>query len=487
MSATTEHPKIFISYSWSGAEHEQEVIDLATTLRGHGVDALLDKWDLKPGQDKYVFMESMVTDPSVVKVLVLCDRRYQEKANSRTGGVGTESQIISHELYSKVRQTKFIPVVFEYDEAGEPCLPVFMQGRIYVDLSSSDRYGAGLDELLRQIYEQPFHERPALGAAPAFLKGDGGMPYAREMGAAVKAIHDGRSNRHGLEHLFVDAVLGHVKRLYSEPKGNDYHETIYQAIQKTKGLRDQLSEYFDAISAFSGDDTRVLAHSFRLLEGLGTEFGPPARDGEYYPGWTDTYAFVALEALLMLTAALIRHDRWILLRQLFRRTFVVRPGHDGLEPHSYVIFDRWLRSMDEHRNGLLKLNRASLSADMLKERCSPERTSFAELMQADVFLALEAAVHVDERNDGHQYRFWRPRTAVYYPNSGALPLFLHAGDSEFRVNLRTAIGVTSASDMAQRIESARVKLSNFGDLSISRGYGRFNLIGATNLQELVKE
>ena len=94
MSATTEHPKVFISYSWYGPEHEQDVIDLATTLRNHGVDAVLDKWDLKPGQDKYVFMESMVTDDSVAKVLLLCYKRYQEKANSRSGGVGTESQII---------------------------------------------------------------------------------------------------------------------------------------------------------------------------------------------------------------------------------------------------------------------------------------------------------------------------------------------------------------------------------------------------------
>ena len=90
MSGTSEHPKVFISCSWSGPEHEQDVIDLATALRNHGVDAILDKWDLKPGQDKYVFMESMVTDASVSKVLVLCDKRYQEKVNTRSGGVGTE-------------------------------------------------------------------------------------------------------------------------------------------------------------------------------------------------------------------------------------------------------------------------------------------------------------------------------------------------------------------------------------------------------------
>lgn len=92
MSATSEHPKVFISYSWTDAEHEQFVLDFATALRSHGVDAVLEKWDLKPGQDKFVFMESMVIDPSVLRVLVICDRKYQEKADGRIGGVGTESQ-----------------------------------------------------------------------------------------------------------------------------------------------------------------------------------------------------------------------------------------------------------------------------------------------------------------------------------------------------------------------------------------------------------
>jgi hypothetical protein len=36
-------------------------------------------------------MESMVIDASVTKVLVVCDRKYQEKANARAGAVGTES------------------------------------------------------------------------------------------------------------------------------------------------------------------------------------------------------------------------------------------------------------------------------------------------------------------------------------------------------------------------------------------------------------
>lgn len=194
-------------------------MDLATSLRNHGVDAILDKWDLKPGQDKYVFMESMVVDTEVLKVLVLCDRKYQEKANTRAGGVGTESQIISQELYGKVKQTKFIPIVCEYDDDGQPCLPVFMKGLIYIDVSTEERYGEGLDQLLRLIYEQPFHQKPRLGGAPAFVS-NGGASYVRELGAAVRAIQDGKPNRQGLEMLFVKGVLTELNKLYVKPDGN---------------------------------------------------------------------------------------------------------------------------------------------------------------------------------------------------------------------------------------------------------------------------
>lgn len=42
-----ESPKVFISYSWTTPEHEQRVLDIATELVESGIDAILDKWDLK--------------------------------------------------------------------------------------------------------------------------------------------------------------------------------------------------------------------------------------------------------------------------------------------------------------------------------------------------------------------------------------------------------------------------------------------------------
>src|ERR1035437_7153068 len=108
-------PKTFISYSWSSTSHEGWVLDLATALRESGVDVVLDKWDLKEGHDVVAFMERMGKDAGIEKVIMVFDRRYVEKANGRTGGVGTEAQIITSQIYERSDQDKFIGVIAEVD------------------------------------------------------------------------------------------------------------------------------------------------------------------------------------------------------------------------------------------------------------------------------------------------------------------------------------------------------------------------------------
>lgn len=52
---------------------------------------VLDKWDLREGHDAYAFMERMVNDSQIRKVVLVCDEVYARKADGRSGGVGTEA------------------------------------------------------------------------------------------------------------------------------------------------------------------------------------------------------------------------------------------------------------------------------------------------------------------------------------------------------------------------------------------------------------
>jgi hypothetical protein len=109
MVGSITQPKIFVSYSWTTPQHEQWVLDLADRLSGDGIVVILDKWNLKEGQDKHVFMEQMVHEESITKVLVICDLGYQAKADDRKGGVGTETQLISRRFTTTPRRKNSFP------------------------------------------------------------------------------------------------------------------------------------------------------------------------------------------------------------------------------------------------------------------------------------------------------------------------------------------------------------------------------------------
>ncbi|MCA6070321.1 MAG: toll/interleukin-1 receptor domain-containing protein [Endomicrobium sp.] len=92
-------PKVFISYSRGTEQHEDRVLKLARELVENGIDVKIDKWDIQPGQNLHKFMEEMVNNNDINKVLVICNKLYADKANDRKGGVGIETDIIKLQKY----------------------------------------------------------------------------------------------------------------------------------------------------------------------------------------------------------------------------------------------------------------------------------------------------------------------------------------------------------------------------------------------------
>lgn len=170
MKNRVEHPKIFISYAWGSQEHDEKVITLAANLKGDGVDVIFDKWQLKEGNDTFKFMEKSVLDESITNVLILIDPIYAKKANERAGGVGTETQIISSEVYNKVEQRKFIPIVFERDDEGKICKPQYLKGLLHFDLSMPDAYDTEYQRMVRTLYGIETYKEPELGKPPVWLE-----------------------------------------------------------------------------------------------------------------------------------------------------------------------------------------------------------------------------------------------------------------------------------------------------------------------------
>lgn len=177
MKKKIEQPKVFISYAWGTDDYNQKVILFATDLKHDGVDVVLDRWHLKEGNDTYAFMEKSVVDESITNVLILLDPVYAKKANDRTGGVGTETQIISSEVYNKVEQSKFLPVIFERDESGNVCKPRYMLGLLHFDLTQEEHYQSEYQRLVRTLYGIDTIKEPELGTPPSWLEEEPRITY----------------------------------------------------------------------------------------------------------------------------------------------------------------------------------------------------------------------------------------------------------------------------------------------------------------------
>ena len=93
-------PKVFLSYARTNLEYADSIVDFASTLRGDGIDASVDEWDLKPGDDIYYFMESKIKSEADFVLLMINDE-FTERANKRKAGVGAETQIIAKEFLQK--------------------------------------------------------------------------------------------------------------------------------------------------------------------------------------------------------------------------------------------------------------------------------------------------------------------------------------------------------------------------------------------------
>ena len=130
-------------------------------LRNNGVDAILDQWDLKPGDDLPRFMEQGLI--SADRVLMLCTDKYVEKANSGAGGVGYEKMIVTADLLKTIDSNKVIPLICQ---SGSSNVPNFLRSKLFIDFSLPDLFEFSFDELVRTLHNAPLYEKPPVANNP---------------------------------------------------------------------------------------------------------------------------------------------------------------------------------------------------------------------------------------------------------------------------------------------------------------------------------
>ncbi|MBK6850466.1 MAG: TIR domain-containing protein [Burkholderiales bacterium] len=143
--------RAFISYSHDSPEHIEWVTQLAGALKATGLEIRLDKWHLAYGQDINRFMENEILESDLI--FVICTPTYVNKSNTRRGGVGYESIILSNKLLQDQDSRKFVPIL-RSATLNTQALPIFLGNRLYVDMSVGDGYQTDFNRLIMQVSTQ---------------------------------------------------------------------------------------------------------------------------------------------------------------------------------------------------------------------------------------------------------------------------------------------------------------------------------------------
>ncbi len=195
-------PRVFVSYSHDSAEHKKWVLDFATTLRNRGVDAVLDQWDLKPGDDLPHFMETQLEAADYV--LMICTEKYVEKANAGEGGVGYEKMIMTSSLLAKIDCRNVIPII---RQVNTNFLPTFLRTKLYINFSNNSEIEYCLDDLLRALLNAPLYEKPKIGENP-FKPMEGARPDrisdgVKEVMKSVASCYEGRK----YDYIWYESII----------------------------------------------------------------------------------------------------------------------------------------------------------------------------------------------------------------------------------------------------------------------------------------
>jgi len=449
-----DKPKLFISYSWSTPDHEQWVLDLATLLcDSGGVDVILDKWDLKEGQDAIAFMEQMVTNPDIKKVAMIFDKVYADKADGRQGGVGTETQIISKEVYERQNQEKFVAIVCEKDENGKPFLPTYYKSRIFIDLAEDEKYTENFERLIRWIYDKPLYVKPQIGPTPSFLKeGDSiSLGTTLAFNRCIDALKNSKVNLQGALEEYFSIFATNLERFRIQYSDEEFDELFLKNIQEFLPYRNEFIQILITVTQYAPTlDSTISIH--RFFENIIPYLDKP-KDITRYRKWDfDNFKFIIHELFLYALASLLKYDRFEMANYMLKQGYYVTSREiSGRSPMvGFDIFQQYLDVL-EYRNSKLESRKYSLQADLLKDRCIGHAINFYHLMQADFMLFM-----CSMQEDGSIFRGWWPETLLYVgilDFSGVFEIFARSASKQYFDKIKILFGVDTPHELIPLLES----------------------------------
>lgn len=479
MSEKIIRPKVFISYSWKPEEHKEIVKDIADRLvQESGVEVMLDRYDLNPGDDKYAYMERMVTDTSISKVLIFSNQEYTNKANNREGGVGTESTIISQEVYQKVTQNKFIPILLEKNQYGEPCLPTFIKSRIHFDFTDTIKFEEEYEKLVRFLYNKPLDKKPDLGPIPSYIIENDPvkLKFHHRLDRFKNAVLEGKKNTHVLVEEYLNGFIEDISQLRIEDDKRDVpeDEKVYDIILKTKSFRDDFLDFFEWMIKLDIKEYIELLH--KHIESWSELISLEERD-DYNSHKvlrnSQHYKFFLKELFLYLISISLQKEKFDLLEYILNTPYWVHNNRSSDKISDFTFLYTNVSSLDRDRKSRLHSDRISLATDLLisENRIGYKKLNFDQLQESDRILHYVAYLK-------DEYSFWFPYLAMYRVKE--LTLMKKAESKLFFDKIKKIFGINSVEELKNKINEIPKHKRNFYDIN----YNLVDIMKGLNVDKL---
>ncbi|WP_158586349.1 toll/interleukin-1 receptor domain-containing protein [Serratia inhibens] len=459
MKDGAKSPKVFISYCWDGQSRQEKIEGLVQRLAADGIDSIVDLYDLKEGDDKYHFMEKMVTDETVSHVLVICDKSYSDKANERRAGVGTESQIISQEIYSKVSQSKFIPLIYELDENNNACTPVFLKSRIYLDFSSPEKENSNWERFVRLLYGQPELVKPALGQRPAYLnvketKNTYGMDAKlRTLKSALLsdkvAISIYRDDFLDSCFQFVDSLRVRV----APTKEEDFAQKVIDDFKQLVIARNLLVDWCLMEAKYNKDDfSDSLLYTLEKLMELSSR---PAEMNSWNDVYFHAHRAFTYECFLYIVAALIKCENFSTAHDVFTSHYKL-PDTSSYNNVDFCGFEELYYQSDFLQEKLAPPGRRlnSTMAELMKINANRDDLKFSDIIQADLISTMFMLIK--------PMALWYPQTLNYASYPAKFPFFIRAAQHKNFMKLLKLTGFDNKKELKESIMNGLTLLDNRG-------------------------
>jgi len=449
-------PKAFISYSWTSGPHRELVRSWADRLMADGVDIVLDQYDLKEGHDKYAFMEKMVTDPSVTHVLVVCDKTYAEKADARKAGVGTETQIISQEVYNKVEQSKFIPIFCELSDVGEPFLPTFIKSRIGINFSTPELVNENWEQLVRLLFGKPLFQKPAIGKPPAFISENQlapSNPAISKFTTFKQALLQGRKGIGNYRNDFLTACFqfADALRVRQQPKGEKLGQQVLETCRNLVPIRDLIIDWV-LLEASSPAEAQFEEALLNTLEELLELRSRPKEVTNWNDAWFEAHELFAYETFLYVIASLLKSGAVATIHEVFTSSYLKPETETYNTTNRFVTFDAFYTNSGTLNAVLAPEGRYFFSpaVELIKRQATRADLPFDSIIEADLLALVAAALNQNSR--------WFPQTMFYMGYGKSLPFFLRASQHKHFKKIAVITGIESADEIRTKVKAGIERL-----------------------------